>query len=800
MATSVPAVPSAQENFYLHVNQKWLTSEDGQIPPEYSRWGGFTKLHDTGLKKQIQLVQELASNQQQGHIDSTTNGSLEDTAEEKILAIWTASNQLFNAWELNDSSVANLNAVSEQLTQLDSLLGKTSLNMSMDGSAETTSSSYPVTIAKVFQQTFENGISNVLSFDKGSDLKNSNNVLLDVCISGLSLPSRDYYLELNFEEQRKSYLQHLSKVRDIVNKAIPVPLPENWDKQVMQFETELAFYTMKPSQRREYDKYYTSTTLTDFYVNINNLNSLPSKEENYANLSPDVLQLTKNAESYPGFRLNASQTVRAGIFLETVYSLLDFRQALAKNCLNHYADDDSAKPHKEAIVCFDGDGLRRVICMILDPKKTELYKAYLQYKIISSFEGEGTKELNDEFFDFYGRKLSGQSEQKPYDKRSIAIVNEYAGELLGQLFVKRYFPEECKARMLKLINEILATMKLSIKRNDWMTDETKVKALEKLSKFRVKIGYPDEWKDYSDLHIRLGDKMSKIRSEIIRWSKQHEFYDKINAPLNWNEWLMSPQTVNAYFMPTQNEIVFPAAILQPPFFHKETASIDFDIDIDTRKSDALDIDTRKSDALDIDTRKSDALDIDPHGTLDDELLLTAVNLGGIGSVIAHEITHGYDDKGRKFDGQGNLVDWWDSKDAELFKEKTKLMDKQAHNYKLTIDGTEYTLDPALTMGENLADLGGMSLSIQALRNILASASLSAEDMKPYFRVFFKSWANVWKQNSKKEQLLRALKTDPHAPTEFRANLVKNINEFYAAFNVTEQDKMFLPVEDRLCMW
>ena len=247
-------------------------------------------------------------------------------------------------------------------------------------------------------------------------------------------------------------------------------------------------------------------------------------------------------------------------------------------------------------------------------------------------------------------------------------------------------------------------------------------------------------------------------------------FRKLNSVLDREEWRMTPQTVNAYFMPTQNEIVFPAAILQPPFFHKDSSTIDFD------------------------TKDERLLDQNMD-------LSVPANFGGIGAVIAHEITHGYDDKGRKFDGDGNLNDWWTKEDAELFTGKTEIMAKSAEKYQFidTQDNNKvYKMNPKLCMGENLADLGGLSLSLQALLKSLNGQS--ADVIKASLRILFKSWANVWKLNIKKDSRINRLTTDPHAPCEFRANLVQHMDEFYDAFDVVEGDAMFLEKDCRVRMW
>ena len=262
-----------------------------------------------------------------------------------------------------------------------------------------------------------------------------------------------------------------------------------------------------------------------------------------------------------------------------------------------------------------------------------------------------------------------------------------------------------------------------------------------------------------------------ISQKINKWNLKKNFYEKINSILDKNEWKMSPQTVNAYFMPTQNEIVFPAAILQPPFFHMEKSAIDFDI--------------------------SEEIDMFPD--LD---IITCANYGGIGAVIAHEITHGFDDKGRKFDLQGNLKDWWNKEDEQLFINKTKIMHNSVlkYNYFDVNTNTNHKMNPELTMGENLADIGGLTISMKALLKKLKERDASEIEIKASLRVFFKSWTNVWKENVKKDKKIMLLSVDPHSPSEFRGNLVQHIDEFYYAFDINENDNMYLPIDHRMKMW
>lgn len=728
---------SPNDNFYLSVNQKWLNDPANKIPADYSRWGGFIKLHDVGLSNQIELVKDIQ------------NKVLKSEEENKISIIWEASCKRFKNWTDKKS---DYDPISRELEILDAFF---STHTPIADDIDLTTR-----LAEYFHYSLINSITNVFDFDKGSDLKNSNNVVLNISTSGLSLPGREYYTDSNFTDKRETFKQHLTNVFNIVNTNSTIQLDENFVNNILEFENQLARYTMKRDQSRKYNEYYTNTTLTDLYQKIDDLVSLPEKVNNYT-------------DEENNFKLSDNRKVLIKIFLEKTYELFDFRVILKNNLKKFFVNKNIINPPKiDQIVAYDGDAIRRTFDLILNKNNFIKYKSFLQYKIICSLKGFCTKDLDEEFFDFYNRKLNGQLEQKSEEKRSIQTVNMYAEEMLGKVFVENYFPEACKRNIKRSIHEILDVMKDSIKKNDWLTNITKSKALEKLSKFNVKIGYPDVWKDYSKFNIVEGDNLYNISKKYTQWKLQIDFYDKLNSVLDRDEWLMSPQTVNAYFMPTQNEIVFPAAILQPPFYCKSNNDIDFDIK-------------------------------NEQAILNDFDFTPAVNFGGIGAVIAHEITHGYDDKGRKFDGDGNLNEWWTEQDETLFKAKEEIMSQQVEKYSFidTEDSNkEYKLNAKLTMGENLADLGGISLALQALNKYLIDNNMTEEIIRINQRVFFKSFANIWKQNTKKDFFIYQLTLDPHSPADFRANLVKNMDEFYKVFNITESDNMYIHPDKRVRMW
>eukprot|EP01059_Diplonema_ambulator_P030831 TRINITY_DN5440_c0_g1_i1.p1 TRINITY_DN5440_c0_g1~~TRINITY_DN5440_c0_g1_i1.p1 ORF type:complete len:764 (+),score=278.03 TRINITY_DN5440_c0_g1_i1:108-2294(+) len=725
----------AQDDFYMYMNQKWLEAPENQIPPEYPRWGGFIKLHDTGLKDQIELVKGL-------------NGQAARNEEEtKIGAIWGASTKRFDAWRAGDE---DYKPIMKEIEVMKAMLRPSEPVKDQDDLVDR--------VAKYAHYCEVNGITNVFNFDTSPDFENSNNVVLTFNTKGLSLPDREYYFDDKFAEKLKMWKTHLTNVKKLLEGS--VDLPENWEEKVHEFETELAKYKMKKEQARNYHEYYTNTTMAQMYGDINNLRSEGTKNDNYD-------------ESERNFTLSDEQTKDAEKFFKTMYSLFNLEEVMKANLDKHYMGDKPVEnpPKPDHVTAFDGDAIRRVLCMVFNTGNFDKYIAFLMYKVITAFKGFCTKDIDEEYFDLYQRKLHGQKEQKPEDKRTIGLVNGYAGEMLGKVYVAKFFPEDCKAEVKGMIAEVVDVMRESMKANDWLTESTKAEAVKKLDKFVVKIGYPDVWKDYSLLDIKEGDGLYEISKKSKKWSLETEFYKKLNTPVDKTEWLITPQTVNAYFNPTQNEIVFPAAILQAPFYCRSASLIDFDIAEEQAEFPEYDF-------------------------------TMAVNFGGIGAVIAHEITHGYDDQGRRFNGDGNLDEWWSAEDVELFTKKTDLMKDQAGLYVFTdeTDGKEHKLKPGLVLGEALADLGGLSLSLQALTKRLVNSGASPELIKANHRVFFKSFANIWKENTSKDFLINAIANAVHPPVAFRANLVANIAEFYTSFDVKEGDRMYIAPEKRLRMW
>ena len=379
----------------------------------------------------------------------------------------------------------------------------------------------------------------------------------------------------------------------------------------------------------------------------------------------------------------------------------------------------------------------------------EKWRSWLTWHIISGASPYLNKALVDENFNFYGTTLSGIPKLKERWKRGVGLVEGALGEAVGQIYVDRHFGKQAKERMVGLVANLIQAYRIDIKALTWMSDETKEKAFVKLDKFTPKIGYPDRWRDYSKLTISSGDLISNL-AQIAKYSQDFE-YAKIGKAVDKSEWYMTPQTVNAYYNPGMNEIVFPAAILQPPFF--------------------------------------DVL-------ADDD----AANYGGIGAVIGHEIGHGFDDQGSKYDGDGNLVNWWSDKDRAEFEKRTKKLIEQYDQLSPSA-APDVKVNGALTIGENIGDLGGLTIAYKAYEISLGSKQPAQIDGYTGAQRFFMGWAQSWRGKYRPEEVRRRIATDPHSPDEFRCNqIVANLSEFYDAFSVGDKDKHFMPANERVRIW
>ncbi len=385
---------------------------------------------------------------------------------------------------------------------------------------------------------------------------------------------------------------------------------------------------------------------------------------------------------------------------------------------------------------------------LLVDSRIDEFKSWLRVHAAHALAPYLTDEIVDENFAFYGTALSGVPQIRPRWKRGVALAEGALGDVVGSAYVAEHFPAASKARMEELVANLTEAYRQSIEQLEWMTPATREKALEKLSKFRAKIGYPEKWRSYDELEIDASDLAGNVRRASVF---EHDFQlGKIGQPVDEHEWHMPPQMVNAYYSPLTNEIVFPAAILQYPFFDPER---------------------------------------------DD-----AANYGGIGAVIGHEIGHGFDDQGSQFDGDGRILNWWTDEDRAAFEARTGVLIEQ-YNALSPAGADGKTVNGELTIGENIGDLGGLGIALKAYALSLGGAD--APELSGYTGTqrLLLSWANVWQQISRPEETVRLLAIDPHSPTEFRCNqIARNVDAFYEAFAVTEADALWLAPEDRVTIW
>ncbi len=516
------------------------------------------------------------------------------------------------------------------------------------------------------------------------DAKDSSKYTVSVGQGGLSLPDRDYYLKLDDAKFKAIRAAYLSHVEKMLSMA-GISNAQQAAASIMALETEIAKIQ---------------------WSNVENRN--PVKTYN-------KVEIAKLGDLLPGFDWN-----------------------------NYFADMGTGGKTDSVIVRQPSylTGLNKVI----QETSIDTWQAYFNWRVLNAYAPYLSKRFVDQDFSFSNVTLRGIPENQPRWKRGVSRVEESLSEALGQLYVEKHFPAENKARMQVLVNNLLLAYKQSIETLPWMGEATKKEALTKLSKFTPKIGYPDKWRDYSKLTIVKGDLIGNIKAgRAFAYQRQ---IDKLGKPVDRSEWGMSPQTVNAYYNSRQNEIVFPAAILMPPFFNPDA---------------------------------------------DD-----AVNYGGIGAVIGHEIGHGFDDSGSQSDGDGNLRDWWTAEDKANFGKVTDALVAQYGNYS-PIEG--YKVNGKLTLGENIGDNAGLSIAYKAYQLSLNGKKPPVIDGFTGNQRVFMGWAQVWRGKARDAETIRLLATDSHAPGIFRANgPLTNMPEFYQAFDVKAGDKMYVEPEKRIRVW
>lgn len=519
----------------------------------------------------------------------------------------------------------------------------------------------------------------------GADEKNSTMNLLQMYQGGISMGDRDYYLleDENSLKIRNAYREYIKTLFSLAG--YDAEKASSSAEAVLAFETEIAGISVDRNALRDVHKNYNKMSINDF-------------KKKYDFINWDIffneVGIRKSTE------LNAGQ-----------------------------------------IPFFEG------MTKVVKGTSLETLKDYLAFKLLDS----ASSYLSDDFvnanFEFYGKTIQGREELQPLWKRSLAVVNRSLAEAFGQMYVEKYFPASSKEKMVEMVANLQTALGERINALEWMSEETKAKAQEKLGTFIVKVGYPDKWMDYSSLEIINDSYWANIcRSNVFA---HNDMMKDEGMPVDRTKWGMSPQTVNAYYNPTTNEICFPAAILQPPFFNPDA---------------------------------------------DD-----AVNYGGIGVVIGHEMTHGFDDQGRNYDKDGNISAWWTEEDERKFNEKAQILVEQYD--KIIVLDTLHA-DGRYTLGENIADQGGLLISHQAYMNTLKDKPVPADiDGFTHNQRFYLGYANLWAQNVRPQEIIRRTKTDVHSLGKWRVNgALRNIDDFYTAFDIKEGDAMYMAPEERINIW
>ncbi|MEY4321066.1 MAG: hypothetical protein RLZZ471_1007 [Actinomycetota bacterium] len=543
---------------------------------------------------------------------------------------------------------------------------------------------------KLLGELSTQGISGLTGMYVDNDPGDPERYLVMIYNGGIGLPDKDYYFEETHQEVRDAYVPFVAEMFELAGWSIDEA--KDAATRIYEFEASIAKHHWSKVESREAEKTY----------------NLKSFEE-----------LQKLSGTFDWSLWLAAAGLDKKILAESVVMMPSFMEAIK----TFYTEAN-----------------------------LEVIKLWLSWQVINSMAPYLSSDFVNTRFEFYGRKLTGAPELKARWKRAVAAVEGALGEAIGEIYVQKHFPAAAKERMDVLVEYLIKAYRESINNLDWMTEETKKKALIKLEKFTPKIGYPVKWRDYSSLEIDRNDLVGNVR-RVSEFEHQREVA-KIGAPIDRDEWHMTPQTVNAYYNPGFNEIVFPAAILQPPFF---------------------------------------GLEVDE-----------AVNFGAIGSVIGHEIGHGFDDQGSKYDGDGALISWWTDEDRAAFETRTKSLIGQYDQLSPAQLDDSHKVNGAFTIGENIGDLGGLSIALKAYRMACADKGVDPDEKIDGFtgtQRLFMSWSLAWRSKQRDEIAIQRLTIDPHSPPEFRCNqIVRNIDDFYEAFGVTPEDKMWLAPEERVTIW
>ncbi|MGY3232141.1 putative endopeptidase [Luteibacter sp. HA06] len=665
-ATTVAAAPAAPtfnvadidttidacDDFNGFVNAKWVAANP--IPEDRTRWGAFDQLAESSLNTQHDIVDAM---------DKGATNAKAGSIEQKIGLLYRSG--------MNEGAIekAGIDPLKPELAKIDAL-------KSGDD------------VANFLDQSFADGDSYVFGFGSGADFKNAKMQIGYAQQDGLGLPTKDYYTDAKQAENRKAYLDYITKTLTLAG--VSDADAKTQADAVMKFETQLAAASLAPVELRAPENQYHFVT---------------------------VAEADKITPHFNWEKFFAAQNVT----IDKGFSL------------------SQPKFFKE-------------VDKMLASTPVDAWKAYLRFHAIDSASPYLSKTFQDNKFDFYGKTLAGQPQQKPRWKRVLGAVNSSMGEALGQLYVAKVFKPEAKQRANELVDNVRNALKARIENLDWMSAETKEKAIQKWNTFLPKIGYPDKWRDWSGLEVNGDDYYTNVEAA----SKFNYHYDiaKIGKPTDRLDWGMTPQTVNAYYNPTDNTINFPAAILQPPFF-------------DAKGDDAI-------------------------------------NYGGIGAVIGHEASHGFDDEGSQFDGEGNNKNWWTAADKKKFEERTGKLVAQFNEYAPIKDKPDLHVNGKLTLGENIADLGGTAVAYDALQEALKKNPQEANEKIDGYsqdQRFFLNWARVWRGSVRQKQAELYLNVDPHAPASLRAiGAPSNMASFATAFQCKPDAKMVRSGDKLVKIW
>ncbi|NRS88018.1 endothelin-converting enzyme/putative endopeptidase [Flavobacterium sp. 7E] len=640
------------DNFFRYVNGTWL--DKTEIPSDRTSWGSFNELLKKTDADALAILKEASKNPQ--YKSNTDQG--------KAINLYST---ILDTVARNKQGITPLKPYLAKIDKVKNIQDLQKLLIEME----------PI------------GGIGFFGVGVGADDKDSSKNSLNLGVSGLGLPDKDYYTseEKDTKEKREKYELHIARMLQFTGET-PAEAKANATK-VLALEKELSSPRLDRVERRDGRLQYNPMTIADLQK-----------------ITPAINW--KNYFDGIGFTKLDSVIVSEPKYMKALQTIL------AEN-------------------------------------NVSAWKEYMKWDLINSASGLLSTDIESANFDFYGKTLTGAIKQRPREDRALQTVNGTIGEALGKLYVEKMFPAEAKEKAEKMIKNIITAYQNRISNLPWMSAETKTKAIEKLNKITIKIGYPDKWKDYSKLEIKSiadgGNYLGNIKN-LTKWNFQKGI-DKLNEPVDKTEWYMSPQTVNAYYNPSYNEIVFPAAILQPPFYNYQA----------------------------------------------DE----AVNYGGIGAVIGHEISHGFDDSGARYNADGNLVDWWTAEDLTRF---TALGTALADQYSALEPLPGVHVDGKFTLGENIGDLGGVNAAYDGLQLYLKENKNPGliDGFTPEQR-FFISWATVWRTKMRDEAIKNQVKTDPHSPGMYRAYVpVQNVDAFYQAFDIKKGDGMFIEPEKRVKIW